>query len=114
VFMSSHVLSEVERVCDRIALVRKGALVLLSNVEELRKLAARPVRVLFSDDVVAPAGLPAGSEVIEIGPRSWNLKIEGPLGPLLQAIAALPVRDIEIAEAKLEDVILKYYREGAK
>ena len=51
VFMSSHVLSEVDRVCDRIALVRKGELVLLSNVEELRKLAARSVRVLFSEDV---------------------------------------------------------------
>src|SRR5690349_19438072 len=59
VFMSSHVLSEVERVCDRIALVRKGELVLLSGMEELRKLAARPVRVLFSDDVPAAAGLSA-------------------------------------------------------
>ena len=100
VFMSSHVLSEVERVCDRIALVRKGELVLLSGVEKLRKLAARTVRVLFSQDVP--------------GPRSWNLKVEGPLGPLLRTIAALPVQDIEIEEARLEDVILNYYREGAK
>jgi ABC-2 type transport system ATP-binding protein len=100
VFISSHVLSEVDRVCDRIALVRKGELVLLSGVEELRKLAARPVRVLFAEDVP--------------GPRSWNLKVEGPLGPLLQTIATQPVRDIEIAEARLEDVILKYYRDGAK
>ena len=98
VFMSSHVLSEVERVCDRIALVRKGELVLLSSVEELRKLAARQVRVFFAEDVP--------------GPRSWNLRVEGPLGPLLQTIATLPVRDIEIEEPKLEDVILKYYRGG--
>jgi ABC-2 type transport system ATP-binding protein len=112
VFMSSHVLSEVDRVCDRIALVRKGELVLLSGVEELRKLAARPVRVFFAEDVPIAAGLPPGSEVIETAPRSWNLKVEGPLGPLLRAIAALPVQDIEIAEAKLEDVILKYYRDG--
>ena len=100
VFMSSHVLSEVDRVCDRIALVRKGELVLLSSVEELRRLAARSVRVLFSEDVP--------------GPRSWNLKVEGPLGPLLRTIAGLPIQDIEIEEAKLEDVILKYYRDGAK
>jgi len=113
VFMSSHVLSEVDRVCDRIALVRKGELVLLSNVEELRKLAARPVRVLFSEDVPAVAGLSTGTEVIETSPRSWSLNVEGPLGPLLRALAPLPVRDIEIAEAKLEDVILKYYRDGA-
>lgn len=113
VFMSSHVLSEVDRVCDRIALVRKGELVLLSNVEELRKVAARPVRVLFDEDVPVTANLPPGSEVIETNPRSWSLKVKGPLGPLLRAIATLPVRDIEIAEAKLEDVILKYYRDGA-
>jgi ABC-2 type transport system ATP-binding protein len=100
VFMSSHVLSEVERVCDRIALVRKGELVLLSSVEELRRMAARSVRVLFSEDVP--------------GPRSWNLKVEGPLGPLLRTIAGLPVQDIEIEEARLDDVILKYYRDGTK
>jgi ABC-2 type transport system ATP-binding protein len=114
VFMSSHVLSEVDRVCDRIALVRKGELVLLSTVEELRKLAARPVRVLFAEDVPAVSGLPAGAELVESGPRAWNLKVEGPLGPLLRAIATLPVRDIEIAEAKVEDVILKYYRDGGR
>jgi ABC-2 type transport system ATP-binding protein len=112
VFMSSHVLSEVDRVCDRIALVRKGELVLLSSVDELRKLAARPVRVFFAEDVPVSSNLPPGSEVMETHPRSWNLKVEGPLGPLLRAIATLPVRDIEIAEAKLEDVILKYYRDG--
>ena len=112
VFMSSHVLSEVDRVCDRIALVRKGELVLLSSVEELRRLAARSVRVIFAEGVPASSGLPAGAEVIETSPRSWRLKVEGPLGPLLRAMATLPVRDIEIEEAKLEDVILKYYRDG--
>jgi ABC-2 type transport system ATP-binding protein len=108
VFMSSHVLSEVDRACDRIALVRKGEIVLLATVEETRKLAARHVRVSFSEDVNFP---PIG-EVVEIGPRFWNLKIEGPLGPLLRQIAALPVHDIEVAEPKLEDVIMKYYRGG--
>jgi len=108
VFMSSHVLSEVDRVCDRIALVRKGEIVLLATVEETRKLAARHVRVSFSEDVnFTPLG-----EVIEIRPRSWNLRIEGPLGPLLRQLATLPVQDIEVAEPKLEDVIMKYYRGG--
>ena len=108
VFMSSHVLSEVDRACDRIALVRKGEVVLLAPVEETRKLAARHVRVSFSEDVnFTPIG-----EVVEIGPRLWNLKIEGPLGPLLRQLAALSVHDIEVAEPKLEDVIMKYYRGG--
>lgn len=117
VFMSSHVLSEVERVCDRIALVRKGELVLLAGIEETRNLAARLVRILFAADLpsiaeIAMPALPPGTDILDSGPRWWNLKVEGPLGPLLRAVASLPVQDIEVTEAKLEDVILKYYREG--
>src|SRR5216684_4304460 len=51
VFMSSHVLSEVDRVCDRIAILRNGELVLLSAVDESRRLAPRRVRVLFTENV---------------------------------------------------------------
>jgi ABC-2 type transport system ATP-binding protein len=109
--MSSHVLSEVERVCDRIALLRKGELVLLSTMEETRKLATRRVRVSFHDDVeLAP---PENVEVVDNSPRRWDLRVEGPLGSLLSTIAALPVKDLEVEEPKLEDVILKYYRDGS-
>jgi ABC-2 type transport system ATP-binding protein len=113
VFMSSHVLSEVERVCDRIALLRKGEMVLLSSVRESRRLAPRRVRVFFSEDVSAPPELPPGHQLTEKTPRLWRLTVAGPLGPLLALLAGLPVQDMELEEARLEDVILKYYREEA-
>ena len=113
VFMSSHVLSEVERVCDRIALLRQGEMVLLSSVRESRRLAPRRVRVLFSEDVSAHPRLPPGHELIETTPRLWRLTATGPLGPLLALLAGLPVEDIEVEEARLEDVVLRYYREEA-
>jgi ABC-2 type transport system ATP-binding protein len=113
VFMSSHVLSEVERVCDRIALLRKGELVLLSSVGETRRLAARRVQVSFTADVNLAPGLPPGHEIVEVKPRLWDLRVEGPLGLLLQVLAGLPVKDIEVREVRLEDVLIKYYREGA-
>ncbi len=113
VFMSSHVLSEVERVCDRIGLLRKGELVLLSTVDEVRKLAARRVRVFFTEDVPAISQFPPGLEAVEIKPRFWDLKVEGLLGPLFHLLSTLPVKDMEIEEPKLEDVLIKYYRDGA-
>ena len=113
VFMSSHVLSEVERVCDRIALLRKGEMVLLSSVRESRRLAPRRVRVLFSEDVDADPKLPPGHELTEKTPRLWRLTVAGPLGPLLARLEGLPVADMELEEARLEDVVLKYYREEA-
>jgi beta-exotoxin I transport system ATP-binding protein len=114
VFMSSHILSEVERLCDRIALLRKGELVLLSAIDDMRKLAARRVRVFFSEDVPVIPNFPSGHDVVETELRSWNLRVEGLLGPLLQLLSNLPVKDIEIEEAKLEDVLIKYYRNGER
>lgn len=113
VFMSSHVLSEVERVCDRIALLRKGEMVLLSSVQESRRLAPRRVRIYFTEDVSASLELPPGHEFTEKAPRLWRLTVAGPLGPLLARLERLPVRDLEVEEARLEDVVLRYYREEA-
>ena len=112
VFLSSHVLSEVERVCDRIGVLRAGRLVLVSTVAEIRHLAPRRVRVLFSADV-QPGRLaaPAGCETIEAGSRAWTLTSTGPLGPLVDAVAGLPVADLEVSEPHLEDVLVRYYRE---
>ena len=111
--MSSHVLSEVERICDRIALLRKGELVLLADLEAMRGLAPRRVRLMFSRDVNPPANLPAGHKVIEVTARGWCLDVIGPLGPLLTTLSGLPLQDLQLREARVEDVVLKHYRGGA-
>ncbi|MBI3268277.1 MAG: ABC transporter ATP-binding protein [Planctomycetes bacterium] len=114
IFMSSHVLSEVERVCDRIALMRKGELVLLSPVEDVRRLAPRRVEVTFTTPIEKrPEGLPPGYEVLETRDGAWRLRAQGPLGPLVTALAGLPVADLLVEEPRLEDVLLRFYREGA-
>ncbi len=113
VFMSSHVLSEVERVCDRIGLLRAGELTLVKPIDEVRRLAARRVRVVFREDVPPGAiGLPGEFRRVEVTPRAWTFAASGPIGLLVQAIAGLPVADLEVEEAHLEDVLVRYYREG--
>jgi len=114
VFMSSHVLAEVERVCDRIAVLRKGEIVLLSSVEDARKLASKKVRVSFQQEVAAPAALPQGYEMIDAKPRAWILRVTGQLGSLPSFLATLPVADLAVEEARLEDVLVKYYRDRAE
>ena len=111
VFMSSHVLSEVERVCDRIALIKRGELVLVSAVAEVRKLAARLVRISFASDVDERGAIPAGCERVEATPRRWTFRVHGPLGPLMAFIAGLPVEDLDVHEPRLEDVLKTYYQE---
>jgi ABC-2 type transport system ATP-binding protein len=111
VFMSSHVLPEVERVCDRIALLRRGSLAIVSSVGDVRQLAARRVRVVFSGDTPAPAAWPNGCEALAVAARAWDLRVHGALGPLVALTAGLGVHDIEVHEPHLEDVLKRYYRE---
>jgi ABC-type multidrug transport system ATPase subunit len=114
--MSSHVLSEVERVCDRIGLLRRGELVLVSSVSDVRNLAARQIRVLFREDV--PTGpvaardrLPENCELIETTARTWTVRVRGAMGPLLSSLGTLPVEDIEVREPHLEEVLKTYYKD---
>lgn len=112
VFMSSHVLPEVERVCDRIGLLRNGALTLVSTVDEVRRLAARRIRIVFADPVTAPAEWPRDCEVLDVTPRAWHLRVHGPMGPLIALIAPLGVSDLEVHEPHLEEVLKHYYLDG--
>jgi ABC-2 type transport system ATP-binding protein len=109
IFMSSHVLPEVERVCDRIGLLRDGELVLLSTVDEVRRLAGRRVRLTFAGDVAAPRAWPDGCEIVVVSPRQWDLRVHGAIGPLVAMAASLPVADLDVQMPHLEEVLKKYY-----
>ncbi|MBI3400934.1 MAG: ATP-binding cassette domain-containing protein [Acidobacteria bacterium] len=110
IFMSSHVLSEVERLCDRIGMIRSGEMVLLSTVEKARRLGGRIVRVQFST-AVGVVALPPGMTLVSHAADRWQIRVEREIGALLPLLAALPVRDLEIAEPALEDVLRGFYRE---
>lgn len=112
VFMSSHVLPEVGRVCDRIGVLRGGTLALVAPVDEVRHLAPRRVHVTFAADVERPdTAWPPGVELADAAARRWSLSVRGPLGPVLHRLAALPVADLHVDEPRLEDVVIGYYRE---
>ncbi len=116
VFMSSHVLSEVERICERIAVLRKGELRLVAPVEQVRHLAPRRVQVIFAADVPAsgPQPLADGVSLVSAAPRCWSFTVRGPLGPLLAQMASLPIADLTVEEPRLEDVVIDYYREPSR
>ena len=110
VFMSSHVLSEVERLCHRIAVLRSGELVLEAPVHELRRLAPRDVRVTLSRPAAPPPTWPPGVMPVSLAATRWDLRVTSDLGELVVLLAGLPVADLDIAERRLEDVVIGYYR----
>jgi beta-exotoxin I transport system ATP-binding protein len=112
VFMSSHVLPEVERVCDRIGLVRGGALVLVSTVHDIRSLAGRRVRASFAEPVAPPVAWPHGCEAIEISPQLWDLRVHGALGAVVTLLSALPIADLDVQMPHLEEILKTYYADS--
>jgi ABC-2 type transport system ATP-binding protein len=113
IFLSSHVLSEVDRVCERIALVRNGTLVAVRTLSELRLATPRRITVIFSRPVEASAVLAPELSIVTREPQRWVVEARGPLGGLIAALAHLPVADIDIAAFGLEDAILHLFEDRA-
>jgi ABC-2 type transport system ATP-binding protein len=109
VFLSSHVLSEVESTCDRFGLIRAGTLVTQGTIADLRRHSPRRVTVRFSRPVEAPVPAVDGVTAVSRTPQSWVLDVAGPVGAFVAALSSLPVDDMDIEPFKLEDHMLKLY-----
>jgi len=110
VFFSSHVLAEVERVCDRVAMIRDGRLLIVADVEDLARDRVRAVEVVFEVAVPADSYAHAGGVgEIRVDGNVHRFELHGAPGPLLEALATLPVEDIAIERPRLEDVFRDYY-----
>jgi len=114
VFLSSHVLSEVEQVCDRVGILRGGRLVKVAQLEELRRIRVHRVEIEFaSDDVVPEVKLrsAAGVEELTIAGARVECTVRGSFDGLVEAIADSSVTDLVSTEPTLEEFFLSFFGE---
>lgn len=107
--LSSHMLSEVEHLCARVAMIRSGRLVTIADVEDLRS------HVALEFEVVGTVGDLSGvTGVLKVTPTTDGVRIQisGPPGPLLEALAQQRVTSLRTREASLEEIFLSYYDEA--
>ncbi|HSL25104.1 MAG TPA: ABC transporter ATP-binding protein, partial [Acidimicrobiia bacterium] len=110
VFLSSHVLSEVEQVCDRIALIRGGRLVRVGTLEELRGMRVHQVSAVLKGTLLAAdlEALPGVGEV-RIEDHHLTCSVRGPVSPLLRALVDAEVVEFDSRELSLEEVFISEY-----
>jgi len=108
IFFSSHNLPEVERTCQRIAIIRDGALVALETLEGLRKRKLKRLTLTLREPVEG-LELPGARCIVRDGLRLEFL-VSGALPPLLERLATLPLADMALLEPDLEEVFMTYYR----
>jgi ABC-2 type transport system ATP-binding protein len=109
-FLSSHILGEVERTCDRVAIIRDGGIVTVDRVEALRGLAHHVVELRFAAPVEASgfSSLPGVSDVVAID-NGLQMRVTGSMAPVVEAAAGHGLVDFETREPSLEQTFLAQY-----
>jgi ABC-2 type transport system ATP-binding protein len=111
VFLSSHILSEVEALCDRVGILREGRLVEMGTLEEMRHLATLTVEVTFGGVPPDLAGV-AGVKRAVVDGRRVHLEVQGPIEAVVDALAGTGVREFLSREPSLEELFLAHYGPG--
>ena len=116
IFFSSHIISEVESLADRVAIISMGKIVEEAEPGKLIKMEVRSMRIRFKEEVDASplAQVPGVTVQSLTDGRQVTLRVEGDLDGLIKALAEFPVVDIDLQRQSLEEAFLEYYTSGSK
>jgi ABC-2 type transport system ATP-binding protein len=110
VFFSSHNLPEVERSCDRVAIIRNGRIAAVERIEDLKARSLRNLEIRFNGEFDPRAfAAVSGLEIVTLEPRALKGRMRGNMDALLKAAARFPVGDLRSQEPDLEEIFLAYY-----
>lgn len=114
IFLSSHILPEVERICDRVGILREGRLVAVERIADLRARAIRRLEIEFCREIPADAfaGVPGIRDVVVEG-AVLRCTVLGSMDPVFKAANVYEIRTVSSTEPSLEEVFLAYYGEEA-
>jgi ABC-2 type transport system ATP-binding protein len=110
IFLSSHILSEVEALCDRVAILRNGRLVELGSLDEMRHLSSLVVEVTLDGPVPDLSSIP-GVRAAQTEGNTVRLEVAGSIDPLLKELGRHKVRQLISREPSLEELFLSLYGE---
>ncbi len=114
VFLSSHTLSEVERLCDRVAILREGRLVADERIESLRQRAERLVQIVWRESIdFAAIDVPPSLTLLRSSCGQWEATLAGSVTDLVSWCAGQPIADVSIGHPDLGILFRAYYTDGA-
>ena len=112
IFLSSHDLSEVQNICDRVGIIKEGNIILVEKMESLMLKFLQIVDVTFTDKVPSQEELSALETVLDVSVRNthcYSLRIKEDVNEIVQFLSAYSVSRLEIKDASLEEIFLHYY-----
>ncbi|MBU0670625.1 ABC transporter ATP-binding protein, partial [Patescibacteria group bacterium] len=109
VFMSSHNMAEVERICDRVGIIRNGKMAATESIMAMKEKKIYTVRVYFEEKFNKEDFKGDGAKIVKDHKNGLILKVKGGIDPILKKINQYKVKDLEITQASLEDIFMEYY-----
>ena len=109
VFMSSHNLAEVDRVCSRVGIIRLGKMVATENIIALKKKKISTLYVEFAEAVEKDHFVDENTELVSETDKSLTLRIKGDINTVIRRLGTHTISDIRITQASLEDIFMEYY-----
>jgi ABC-2 type transport system ATP-binding protein len=111
IFLSSHNLPEVQRICDRAAIIKEGKLMAIEKIQELKQKHISDVRIVFDSDFKEADFILPGIKIKENFNHTLVLTTKRDINELLKVLSNYKIRDLEITHGGLEDVFLEFYKE---
>lgn len=112
IFMSSHIFEEVERTCDRTAIIRNGKIVSVENMTSLKEKKRKSYIITFADEKAAGKFATEPFETVRIEENRVTVLLAGQTDQFVKALAGYPVKDLDVKTSSLEEIFLQYYGEG--
>lgn len=109
VFMSSHNLSEVDRICTRVGIIRNGKMISVETIKNLKEKRVHIIHATFSDTFNIQEFLIPNIDLIKEYPDGFVVNVKGDLNTILQLMSRHHIKDLSIDHAPLEDIFLEYY-----
>lgn len=109
IFMSSHNLTEVDRLCHRVGIIKNGKLIAIEKIQELKDKRMHIVNIRFNGPIKREDFILPNIEIKNQTEDMLILGITGNINPLIQRLANYDVRELEFSHAKLEDIFLEFY-----
>ena len=109
VLFSSHILGEVQRICDRVAIIKEGRIVGVQRIGELQSSAYKNVSLTAKDGAALRSFTVAGAQNVEVSGRNVSFIFKGDVNTLLSGIGQIPLANVDITEPTLEEIFMHYY-----
>jgi len=110
IFLSTHILSEAEKICDRVGIIKGGKLLQIEDIDEFRQKNIRELHVVTADKISKKAFDPKIVLEFKKNDLGYHIITTGKIGPILKILAKFSIDDINITEPSLEEIFMKFYK----